>query len=459
MATIKLVLSDLHLADGHAILESFEELQQFALEGLLNAACSNSPLDQADTVELILNGDAFDFLAIKPYDINGTIDAPTALAKLETIISAHGPFFAALGQFIKTPGRYVTFITGNHDIELCFEEIRSRICKAIGVAYDAAMNDRVDTGEQRGIHFCPTHFYRPLPDVYIEHGNQYDFWNACTKGLWNEQGQPITRTPATIVLPAGTHYFQHSSHPISTMYPYFDHFEPSINTTRQIALLCLLNPEIVIETAQRTMQMLSQPRKALADLAPGDEHTPVKLFEQAMLDFAAFQLDMLARYPEWSEPEGTDPARAQADAFMEYMMLREVLHLPEIEAVAAICTPAVYSMSESVARGMHAVLKHDPLLRYAIAGHTHMARIDSVHEGTQTYLNTATWTARMALPSPGEITPAMVEWLRHPDWNAIPLRDVTQLTFALLNATENGPSSASLCVWEGGANGRYRVLA
>ena len=130
-----------------------------------------------------------------------------------------------------------------------------------------------------------------------------------------------------------------------------------------------------------------------------------------------------------------------------------------MKQAAAICTPATYQMGESFAAGMHAVLKHEPSLRYAIAGHTHMVRIDPVHNGTQSYLNTASWSTRLALPAPGEVTPALVEWLRNPDWQHIPLRDVTQLTFALINTTDDGRSSASLCVWEGGTKGSYRVLA
>jgi len=89
-------------------------------------------------------------------------------------------------------------------------------------------------------------------------------------------------------------------------------------------------------------------------------------------------------------------------------------------------------------------------LRYAIAGHTHMVRIDSVNNGAQSYLNTASWSMRLALPAPGEVTPELVEWLRNPNWQHAPLRDVTQLTFALINTTPDGRSSASLCAWEGG---------
>jgi len=449
MSSIKLIISDLHLTGGQSALQGFSDAQQAALEGLTAAAYSGEPLGRADDVELIINGDALDFLATSPYDTQGASDVPTALEKLNKIIAAHGPFFEMLRHFIATQGRHVTFITGNHDIELCFEEVRAQLRETIGVA----VNDS-------RIFFCPTRFYRPLPDVYIEHGNHYDFWNHCISGLWDEQGQPLDLRPSTITLPFGSYYWQHAAHSISLEYAYFDHFEPSMNSLRQIALLCLLNPGIVMESARLTLQMLSEPRPALTNLAPGEERIPVKLFEQATIDFADFQQDMMARKKDWIEPGSQDKSQAQANTMTEYAMLQEALTLPLIEAVAAICTPTIYQMGESVARGMHAVLANNPNLRYAIAGHTHMVRIDSVSDGAQSYLNTASWTKRLALPAPGEVNAALVEWLRQPDWKHIPLRDVTQLTFALVSEHLPGePSSASLCVWEGGLKGSYRVLA
>ena len=60
MSAVKLIISDLHLADGHSVLDGWGKLQQSALEGLLNAACSSGPLGQADEVELIINGDCFE---------------------------------------------------------------------------------------------------------------------------------------------------------------------------------------------------------------------------------------------------------------------------------------------------------------------------------------------------------------------------------------------------------------
>ncbi len=451
MTTIKLVISDLHLADGHAVLDGFGEYQQSALEGLLNAASTHGPLSQEGDVELIINGDCFDFLTVPPYDTGGTMAADLAVEKLVKIITAHRPFFQALRIFIAQPGRRVTFITGNHDIDLCFAEIRAGIYDAIGIEQGAGT-----------VQFCPTRFYRPLPDVYIEHGNAYDFWNRDISELWDVQGQPLTHEPHSITLPSGSHYLQHAFLPVNLAYPYIDRFEPSMSILRQMALLSLVDPQMVIGMVQHTMELLSQPHDGLAQLAPGDERIPARLFEQAMLDLAEFHQDAVTRHPGWAEPPGIDAEFAQVGAMTEFAMLREALNLPFLEAIAAVCTPATYPMGESVAAGMHNVLRSDSMLRYAIAGHTHMVRIDPIKSeatGQQVYLNTASWTTRVALPAPAEITAEVAAWLRQPDWTNIPLSDATQLIFAMVNAAAGGPSSASLCLWEGDKNGHYRVLA
>ena len=453
MATIKLVISDLHLADGHAVLDGFGEYQQSALEGLLHATSTHGPLSHAGEVELIINGDCFDFLTVPPYDSGGTTGAALAVEKLAKISAAHRPFFQALSSFIAQPGRRVTFMTGNHDIDLCFAEIRAGIYEAIGI----------EPGTET-VQFCPTRFYRPLPDVCIEHGNAYDFWNRDIGELWDAQGQPLTREPHSITLPAGSHYLQHAFLPISLAYPYIDRFEPSMSILQQMALLSLIDPEIVIGMVQHTMELLEQLREGLAYLAPGEERIPASLFAQAMLDLAAFQQDAAAQHPGWSEPPGIDVGSVQVNAMTEFAMLREALTLPFLEAITAACRPATYPMGESVAAGMHNVLRSDPTLRYAIAGHTHMLRIDAVKSEAreqQVYLNTGSWTTRVALPAPGEITSEVAAWLRQPDWTNIQLRDVTQFTFAFIegeNQTRRSPSSASLCAWEGGKNGHYRVL-
>src|SRR5260370_16872595 len=103
MSTIKLVISDLHLADGHPMLEGFGDTQQAALEGLVNAASSDGPLGDAEDVELIINGDSFDFLAVPPYTADGTTNVVTALRQLDTLLSVHRPSLAPLSYFIPSP--------------------------------------------------------------------------------------------------------------------------------------------------------------------------------------------------------------------------------------------------------------------------------------------------------------------------------------------------------------------
>ncbi len=453
MPVIKLVVSDLHLADGHPILDGFGERQLTALQGLLQSTRPGGPIgDGSEDVELIINGDCFDFLIIPPYETSRIATPTVAVEKLEKIIAAHRPFFHTLHEFLGIPGRHITFITGNHDVELAFEQVRGGIQQAIWE----------DAQRQDGILFCPTRFYRPLPDVYIEHGHHYDFWNHAD--LWDEAGNPFSLQPERIPLPLGTQYVQRAAHQISEQYAYFDHFEPSLGSMRQIALFSLLNPPLVIETAQRTTSMMSYPYTPLANLAPGDEQVPVKLFEQAMLDFAAFQADMIARKPEWKVIEDTlrthpdAPEDGQTADLAEFFELREYLTLPPAQAIRAILAPKVYAMGESVTRGMQNVLRNDSTLRYAIAGHTHILRQDSLHGGAQTYLNTATWTLRQGLPENEAITPELQTWLRQPDNTAAPLRDLTQSVFALITATEGSPSQACLCVWEGGKQGSFRIL-
>ncbi len=455
MSTIQLIVSDLHLADGTSILDCFGDRQEAAFEGLLTAASSlDSLLGRADHVELIINGDCFDFLVTTPYNSNKTTNATTSVQKIDRIIAAHRPFFSTLHRFIAHPGRRVTFTTGNHDLELCFAEVRQRIIHAI------TENEQVS--EDKRIYFCPMRFYRPVPTVYIEHGNNYDFWNHAVLGIWDAQGQPLDRNPETLIRSVGSRYFQSASHIISTQYAYFDHFDPPMSSTRQIALLCLLDAELLINVAQDTMQLLSYPRQPLANLSLLDRRNPVRLFEEAMQDFAAFQTDMVMQKQDWTPiASHTETTSISQEDITAFITAREALALPTPEAIAALCTPASYAMSEDVAVGMHSVLENDSTLRYAIAGHTHLMRVDQTSDGAaqqQVYFNTGSWTTHLALPKPEEVTPELITWLRDPDWNAVPLRDVTQFLFVMVTSDDNESATAQLCVWEGGTHGSYRVL-
>ena len=444
MPKIKLVISDLHLADSHSIFEGFGDLQQSALEGLLSSASTNRFSEKADAVELIINGDCFEFLFMEPYAKHGITYPAQALAKLERVIDGHRPFFDTLQRFISQNGRQVTFIIGNHDVELAFKDVQERISEVI--CNKPELKER--------IYFCHSYFYQPAPDVHIEHGNQYDFWNRITC-LWDEQGKPLTFNPDNITLPLGTQYIQRVAYPINFQYPYFDSFEPAMNLIPQIALLCLLNPELVIATVKRMMGMLTYSHTPFPSLSPEEMNNPVLLLDLAMREFVAFQEDLLAQHQDFIEPLGES---SRIDTILEFTAIRKALSLPLLDAVKAIFAPTINRMAESTAQSMQNRVQIDRSVRYAIAGHTHMHRIISFNNGSQVYHNTGTWTTRYELPDPDEISPELVTWLSKPDWNAIPFREITQPVFALIRTEEALPSTVNLYVWQGGESGNYHFL-
>ncbi|MCS6838487.1 MAG: metallophosphoesterase [Bdellovibrionaceae bacterium] len=126
-------------------------------------------------VELVLNGDIFDFDAIMTlpqdpyYHITwlekqaGLFPQPERSAfKMEVIVSEHFLFFQALRDFILR-GNRVVLIIGNHDVELHFEEVQQVIWKAL----DLPLN------YENSFVITPW-FYISNQDTLIEHGNQYD---------------------------------------------------------------------------------------------------------------------------------------------------------------------------------------------------------------------------------------------------------------------------------------------
>jgi UDP-2,3-diacylglucosamine pyrophosphatase LpxH len=81
-------------------------------------------------VELILNGDFFDFLNV-PYlgEFEEGITEEIALAKLEAILAGHPKVMAGLKKFASRPNKKITYLIGNHDAELFFPGVRERIIR------------------------------------------------------------------------------------------------------------------------------------------------------------------------------------------------------------------------------------------------------------------------------------------------------------------------------------------
>ncbi|MBI4152472.1 metallophosphoesterase [Candidatus Woesearchaeota archaeon] len=116
-------------------------------------------------VDLVLNGDTFDFLKC-PFISGNTRSYPRhitkeiSLAKLELIHTAHELVFQALKEFVKKKENRLHFVIGNHDHDLFFSAVQQKI--------------REYLGRKKNISFRLQYQYK---EVYAEHGQQYDFLN------------------------------------------------------------------------------------------------------------------------------------------------------------------------------------------------------------------------------------------------------------------------------------------
>ena len=84
-------------------------------------------------VELILNGDVFDFLNIPIHDdFPDVVTEEIAVEKLRMILAGHADVINALQIFVQNPGKSVLYNVGNHDMEFFFQKVRDEFCCAIG---------------------------------------------------------------------------------------------------------------------------------------------------------------------------------------------------------------------------------------------------------------------------------------------------------------------------------------
>lgn len=161
MSSTKYILSDLHLGAGDA-LDDFRSDREFTL--LLERASRNRG------TELILNGDTFDFVAVrlentsyKPFSRMGCTEEES-LAKMDKIVEAHPQFFRSLREFIER-GNRVVLVPGNHDVDLFWPTVRERLLELLGFP------------GPEGFHFESSGVYTSQ-GVYVEHGHQYFADNA-----------------------------------------------------------------------------------------------------------------------------------------------------------------------------------------------------------------------------------------------------------------------------------------
>lgn len=180
------IVSDLHLCEAepvhpkYPLWKKFKTREFFFDETFRDFLAHLEMKSGGSPVELILNGDIFDFDCVldlpaePPFRMSwletkrGLFPRPErSRHKMQVIIRDHPVFFEALRDFILR-GNNVVLVAGNHDLELHFPEVRAEIAEALALPEEARARFRFSDW-----------FYISNQDTLIEHGNQYDPYCVC----------------------------------------------------------------------------------------------------------------------------------------------------------------------------------------------------------------------------------------------------------------------------------------
>ncbi len=184
------------------ILEDFIADREFA--EMLEFYGSGSYFD-AD-IELVLNGDILNLIQV---DYRGyfspILTEEICLEKLKQVIKGHPRFFSALGKFSSLPNHRVTYVIGNHDVDMIWDACKKLFQEAVG--YPVLFKN----------------FSYMVDGVHYEHGHQHEAVNRLnpkmmfiTKGL----REPILN------LPWGSHFVINFVIPLKAERPAIDKVRP-----------------------------------------------------------------------------------------------------------------------------------------------------------------------------------------------------------------------------------------
>jgi len=175
LALMRFIVSDLHLGDGSP-LDDFDQDENF--RRFLEEA------GERRRAELIINGDFLDFAnlklekeSVKPFSRMGNTEEES-LEKLEMILRGHPLVFKGLRSFLDK-GHRLVIIPGNHDVDLFWPKVWSRIAEELG------------NPDAERLHFEFSGVYR-VGGLYVEHGNQY-----FADSLFANFTHPFLRDPKT----------------------------------------------------------------------------------------------------------------------------------------------------------------------------------------------------------------------------------------------------------------------
>jgi len=224
-----IVISDLHVGAGK-LDDCDSELENALIDFLKDL--SNDP----SSIQLVIDGDFLDFAQSNPWqrdDLEAVTPAGTplcfteeqSLQKLREIIKAHTAIFDALSEFLRSTNHELVVLPGNHDVDFFWERVREHFTSVVTKGDGSAANK---------LHFCLEPFYRPneYPEIWIEHGHQYDDCNKFFfqgQPKWSTENWPTlrdTKGVPRLIECVGTRFLINFLNALDSEYPFVDNVKP-----------------------------------------------------------------------------------------------------------------------------------------------------------------------------------------------------------------------------------------
>lgn len=209
LSKVKLVVSDLHFGTGlHSVSGGHNSFEEFYFDDKFAEFLdyhTTSKFKEIE-VELILNGDIFNFLQIdyKGHFVPVITEAMT-LDMLNRVAEGHPKVFKALKKFSALEGKSITYVTGNHDQGILWPKVQGRLSELL----------------ETEVNYCQLVYY--FDGVHIEHGHMHEAANRMNPKkffLRKNLPEPILN------LPFGSHFFVDFVLKLKHEYPHVDKVRP-----------------------------------------------------------------------------------------------------------------------------------------------------------------------------------------------------------------------------------------
>ena len=191
------ILSDVHLSQAHPETDGDPRWMRYRRRDLHPDPDFSRLIDLIltrhadDSIELVMNGDVLDYDAPWVKDGVSSFDEfplteQGCAEHTERLLADHPVWFDSIARVLLR-GHRVLFLSGNHDIELCWPAVRAVIKKDLARRWKALFDSAASAGPTEGL--TPpqdldqrvrfrTWFHVTEDGVYIEHGSQYDHLNG-----------------------------------------------------------------------------------------------------------------------------------------------------------------------------------------------------------------------------------------------------------------------------------------